>query len=167
MSAASRTGRWCGWTSICPWPSPAALAAGILGCQRQISRPVDTAKLLSEHHPKLAMIVLLAGRDAISMSFRHDAIAPAIRDRNPQVSSGDESLCGLEYRRATIAAALCRGNYQRGLATSWAAYFLLPDFLTALAVFATLLLRLAFCFFLLLRAFFFYPGRFPLLVAFL
>src|SRR3546814_6602518 len=101
------------------------------------------------------MIVLLAGRDAISMSFRHDAIAPAIRDRNPQVSSGDESLCGLEYRRATIAAALCRGNYQRGLASSWAAYFLLPDFLTALAVFATLWLRLAVVFLLLLRAVFF------------
>src|SRR3546814_12252801 len=106
----SRTGRWCGWTSIFPCRSPAALAAGTLEGQRQISRPVDTAKLLSEQHPKLAMIVLLAGRDAISMSFRHDAIAPAIRDRNPQVSSGDESLCGLEYRRATIAAALCRGK---------------------------------------------------------
>src|SRR3546814_10037917 len=68
MSAASRTGRWCGWTSIFPCRSPAALAAGTLEGQRQISRPVDTAKLLSEQHPKLAMIVLLAGRDAISMS---------------------------------------------------------------------------------------------------
>src|SRR3546814_19961394 len=112
------------------------------------------------------MIVPLTGMDAISMSFRHDAIAPAIRDRNPQVSSGDESLCGLEYRRATIAAALCRGNYQRGLASSWAAYFLLPDFLTALAVFATLWLRLAVVFFLLLRAVFFAAGRLDLLVAF-
>src|SRR3546814_7217937 len=87
MSAASRTGRWCGWTSIFPCRSPAALAAGTLEGQRQISRQVDTAKHLSEQHPTLAMIVLIAGRDAISMSFSHDAIAPAIRARNPQVRS--------------------------------------------------------------------------------